>query len=101
MVLKPEKIYARDRQWHRNSSYENINCVTPTFGTPGIYCCINKNYTLSNMTFTSAAYDLVSLTIDAFENVGTDNMDGVYEYIKNATRDCMSGNVNYCLMALS
>lgn len=91
--VKPEKIYGQGiDNGTEIALYENINCVTPTFGTPEFIARINKNYTLSNMTFTSAVYDLVSLTIDAFENVGTDNMDGVYEYIKkNATRDCMSG----------
>lgn len=72
--------------------YEGTNCVAPTFGTSEFIARINKDYAVSNMNLTSAAYDLVSLTIDAFENIGPDNMDGIYEYIRaHATRDCMSG----------
>ena len=91
--VKPEKIYGQGIDNGTDVAlYENTNCVTPTSGTPEFIARINKDYTLSNMNLTSAAYDLVSLTIDAFENVGADNMDGIYEYIKNnATRDCMSG----------
>ena len=91
--VKPEKIYGQGiDNGTELALYENTNCVTPTSGTLEFIARINKDYALSNMNLTSAAYDLVSLTIDAFENVGTDNMDAVQEYIKkNATRDCMSG----------
>ena len=91
--VKPEKIYGQGIDNGTDLSlYEGTNCVTPTSGTPEFIARINKDYTLSNMNLTSAAYDLVSLTVDAFEAVGPDNMDAVYEYIKkNATRDCMSG----------
>ncbi len=74
------------------SLYEETNCVAPTSGTPAFIARISKDYTLSNMNLTSAAYDLTTLTIDAFEAVGPDNMDAVYDYIRqHATRDCMSG----------
>lgn len=74
------------------SLYDGTNCIAPTSGTPEFIARISKDYTLSNMNLMSAAYDLLALTIDAFEAVGPDNMDAVYDYIRqHATRDCMSG----------
>lgn len=88
--IKPNQIYGQGIDTGTDLSlYEGTNCVAPTFGTPEFVARIGK---LSNMNLTSAAYDLISLTIDAFENVGPDNMDGVYEYMRmHASRDCMSG----------
>jgi len=91
--IKPEHIYGQGIDNGTDLAlYEGTNCVAPTFGTDEFVARINKDYTLGNMNLTSAAYDLMSLTIDAFENVGADNMDGIYEYIRaHASRDCMSG----------
>ena len=72
--------------------YQNINHIMPTLGLPEFMERINPDHKLSNIDLATRAYDLVSMAIDAFEAVGPDNMDGVYEYIRNhATRDCMSG----------
>lgn len=91
--VKPEQIYGQGIDNGTDLTlYENTNCITPTSGTPEFVARMTRDYALSNMNLMSAAYDLVSLTIDAFEAVGPDNMDAVQEYIKqNATRDCMSG----------
>ena len=72
--------------------HEDVNHIMPTFGKAEFIERVNPEHNLSDMDLTSRAYDLVSMAIDAFEAVGPDNMDGVYEYIRNhATRDCMSG----------
>ena len=91
--IKPNQIYGQGIDNGTDVTlYEDTNCITPTYGTPEFLARMNKDYTLSNMNLTSAAYDLVTLTIDAFETVGPDNMDAVYDYIrKHATRPCMSG----------
>ena len=91
--IEPNRIYGQgiDNGTDLNL-YNDVNCIGPTFGTKEFFTRMQQEYKQNNLTLTSAAYDLVSLAIDAFENVGPDDMDAVYEYIrKNASRDCMSG----------
>ena len=72
--------------------FQGVNVIAETLGQEGFFERIHEEYNLKNQKFASVAYDLVSLAIDAFEVVGPDNMDAVYDYIRqHATRDCMSG----------
>ena len=93
MGVERNRVYGQALDLGQDTElFQGINCIAPTLGPAGFFDRIDAEYKLKNQNLTSAAYDLVSLTIDAFENVGADNMDGIYEYIKkNATRDCMSG----------
>ena len=91
--IERSKIYGQGLDVVQDRSLiENVNVVSQKYGTPEFIDRIDTEYKLKHQHLTSVAYDLVLLAIDAFEAVGPDNMDGVYEYIRtHATRDCMSG----------
>ncbi len=93
MGIERNRIYGQGLDLGQDTElFQGINHIAATLGQPGFVEHIKEKYTLKNQNLTSVAYDLVSLTIDAFEAVGPDNMDAVYDYIRNhATRDCMSG----------
>lgn len=93
MGIERNRIYGQGLDLSSDTEvFQGVNHIMAQWGTPEFIERINKEYKLKNMNLTSAAYDLVSLTIDAFEAVGPDNMDAVYDYIRqHATRDCMSG----------
>lgn len=78
--------------------FENINHVGGNFGTPEFIDRIMQEYNIDNVYMAAAAYDLISLAIDAFEKSSTTNekptIEDLISYIKsNATGSCMSG---YC-----
>ena len=53
-----------------------------------------EEYHINNVYMAASAYDLISLAIDAFENVqDVNNIDEILVYIKaHATRKCLSGD---------
>ncbi len=74
--------------------FENINHVGGNSGTPEFVSKIMKEYNINNVYMAAATYDLISLAIDAFENVEEKSTEKVLNYIKaNASRECVSG---YC-----
>lgn len=93
MGVAHNQVYGQGLDFGQDTSlFQDVNHIAATLGNMDFVNRIIKEYDLKNQNMTSVAYDLVSLTVDAFEAVGPDNMDGIYEYIKkNATRDCMSG----------
>lgn len=76
--------------------FENINHVGGSSGTPEFIDRLITEYHIDNVYMAAAAYDLVSLAVDAFENAeNIKNIDELTDYIKiHATRKCMSGDCN-------
>ena len=93
MGVERNRIYGQGLDLSGDTEvFQGVNHIMATLGTPEFVERINSEYNLKTLNLTSAAYDLISLTVDAFETVGPDNMDAVYDYIRqHATRDCMSG----------
>ena len=76
------------------SLYNDIHHFGGNSGTPEFIDHLMQDYDVKNVYMAASAYDLISLVIDAFENVeDTNNIDELIAYIKaNATRKCMSGD---------
>lgn len=76
------------------SLYNDIHHFGGNSGTPEFIDHLMQDYDVKNVYMAASAYDLISLAIDAFENVeDKNNIDELISYIKsNATRKCMSGN---------
>ena len=76
------------------SLYDGIHNFGGNSGTPEFIDHLMQDYEVKNVYMAASAYDLISLAIDAFENVqDKDNVDELIAYIKaNATRKCMSGD---------
>ena len=76
------------------SLYNGIHHFGGNSGTTEFIDRLMQNYQLKNVYMAASSYDLISLAIDAFENVDDkDNVDELMAYIKqNATRKCMSGD---------
>ena len=76
------------------SLYNDINHFGGNSGTPEFINRLMEEYNLKNVYMAASAYDLISLAIDAFENVeDVNNIDEILAYIRaNATRKCMSGD---------
>lgn len=95
MGVERNRIYGQGLDLSSDTEvFQGVNHIMAQWGTPEFVERIQKEYNLTNMNLTSVAYDLVTLTIEALENLGGGTADtaAVYEYIKkNATRDCMSG----------
>ncbi|MBO4746156.1 MAG: ABC transporter substrate-binding protein [Alphaproteobacteria bacterium] len=93
MGVDRNRIYGSGFDFGQDTElFQGVNVIAETLGREGFFNRIHEKYNLKNQKFASVAYDLVSLAIDAFEAVGPDNMDAVYDYIRqHATRECMSG----------
>lgn len=76
------------------SLYNDINHFGGNSGTPEFINRMMTEYDLKNVYMAASSYDLISLAIDAYENVDDkNNIDEVLAYIKShATRKCMSGD---------
>ena len=76
------------------SLYNDIHHFGGNSGTPEFIDHLMLDYNVKNVYMAASAYDLISLAIDAFENVkDTANVEELIAYIKaNATRKCMSGD---------
>ncbi|MBP5698074.1 MAG: ABC transporter substrate-binding protein [Alphaproteobacteria bacterium] len=76
------------------SLYNDIHNFGGNSGTPEFIDHLMQDYDVKNVYMAASAYDLISLAIDAFENVkDKNNVDELIAYIKeNATRKCMSGD---------
>lgn len=76
------------------SLYNDIHHFGGNSGTPEFINRLMEEYNLKNVYMAASAYDLISLAIDAFENVeDVNNIDEILAYIRaNATRKCMSGD---------
>ena len=76
------------------SLYNDIHHFGGNSGTPEFIDRLMRDYGVKNVYMAASAYDLVSLAIDAFENVkDRNNIDELIAYIKeHATRKCMSGD---------
>lgn len=76
------------------SLYNDIHHFGGNSGTPEFIDHLLQDYDVKNVYMAASAYDLISLAIDAFENVeDKNNIDELIAYIKaNATRKCMSGD---------
>ncbi len=76
------------------SLFENINHVGGSSGSPEFIDRLMKEYKINNVYMAASAYDLLSLAIDAFENVqDIQNTAEIIAYIKaHATRKCESGD---------
>lgn len=93
MGVERNKIYGQGLDFGQDTElFQGVNHIAATLGNMKFVERVTTEYKLNNQDKVVMAYDLVSLAIDAFEAVGPDNMDAVYEYIRDhATRDCMSG----------
>ena len=76
------------------SLYNDIHHFGGNSGTPKFIDHLMQDYQLKNVYMAASAYDLISLAIDAFENVeDKNNVDELVAYIKaHGTRKCMSGD---------
>lgn len=76
------------------SLYNDIHHFGGNSGTPEFINRLMDEYHINNVYMAAAAYDLISLAIDAFENVeDKNNIDEVIAYVKaHATRKCLSGD---------
>ena len=76
------------------SLFDDINHFGGNSGTPEFINHLAETYNVKNVYMAASAYDLISLAIDAFENVENINdVDELLAYIKaHATRKCMSGD---------
>ena len=76
------------------SLYNDIHHFGGNSGTPEFINRLMDEYHINNVYMAASAYDLISLAIDAFENVeDINNIDEIMAYIKaHATRKCLSGD---------
>ena len=93
--IAPEHIFGSGIDTGSDVSlFENINHVGGSSGTQAFIDRLMAEYKIDNVYMAASSYDLISLAIDAFENVrDIKNIDEIVAYIKaHATRKCESGD---------
>ena len=93
--VAPERIYGSGIDTGSDVSvFDGINHLGGASGSPAFVDRLMSEYNIDNVYMAAASYDLISLAIDAFENVEEKSTEKVLNYIKaNASRECVSG---YC-----
>ena len=93
--VKPNHIFGSGIDVDTDTSlYNDMHHFGGNSGTPEFIDRLMKEHNLKNVYMAASSYDLISLAIDAFENVeDIKNIDEILAYIKaHANRKCMSGD---------
>ena len=92
--IEPNHIFGSGMDSGSNMDlFENLNHLGGSSGTPEFVERLKQEYHVDNNYMAAPAYDLISLAIDAFENVeNKKDIDKLIAYIKtHASRKGMSG----------